>query len=200
MPNTNLLDMSKNNLGWHLKEKQYQICRKSIMAHMSVLCGEWPNWRFVKQPDRIKIVEELERGCYDHAVLTYKKTINSYPIWDMKFDSIYKVTTQKIMLNLQNDESNKVVMLERIVSGELIPYELGSKTEAEMIPEPGEAIRKEWELRKETKIKKNYVSGKKCPKCKNTDKIDFNQAQKSSIDDGYVSIGYVCENCGNTWH
>lgn len=191
--------MSKGNMGWYLRPEQYGIHRNSIKSHMTTLCDEWKGWRFVNPSERTNIIDEMEKSCYDHSVSVYKKTVNKYPIWDTQFNNTYKVTTCKIMLNLQPDESGNVRLLERIVSGELKPSELGSKTESEMVPEPGEELRREWELRKEAKIKKNYVSGKKCPKCKNTDKIDFNQAQKSSIDDGYVSIGYVCENCGNTW-
>lgn len=198
---------SKSNIGWHLKD--YHTHRNLIKSHMMLACNEWSGWRFVTPTERSRIVDDIERGCYEHSVSIYKKTVNSFPIWDTRFDGIYQVITCKIMLNLGNVHSNAHgdagsdtcdnVLLRRIINGELNPVELGAKTEAEMIPEPGEEIRKEWELRKETKIKKNYVQGKKCPKCKNTDKIDFNQAQKTSLDDGYISIGFVCENCGNTW-
>lgn len=190
--------MSVGSNGW-LKSDEYSKHRKSIVSHMHLLCGNWNKWNLVKLADRVRIVEDMEKSCYSNAVEIYKKTIGNYPIWDAKFNNIYKVATCKIMLNLQPDDGAPNRLLERILSGEINPLKIGSMTEAEINPEPGAEIRKEWELRKETKIKKNYVTGKKCPKCKNTDKIDFNQAQKSSIDDGYVSIGYVCESCGHTW-
>ena len=205
----------------HMKEDQYKHCRNIIKSTILILSSKHRDWVNVHPHRREEIINDIELGCWRRSIEIYKERINAFPIWDEQFDNIYQTICGKITLNLypdgddvlnvrnvknvpnvknvKNDTKNTIKLLSKIISGELDPLKIGSMTEAELLPEASAELRHEWELRKGSKIKKNYVIGKKCPKCKTSDKIDFNQAQKTAIDDGYLTTGYICDNCGYSW-
>jgi DNA-directed RNA polymerase subunit M/transcription elongation factor TFIIS len=185
--------------GKYLYMDQYKHSREIIRNSIMNLCSNWKQWPKVRANERNKIVEDIEQGCWKNAINIYKSTVCDYTVYDEKFDNFYQSSCRKIMLNLYPDENGNVLLLSKIISKELNAADLGSKKESEMLPEASADIRHEWEMRQSAKIKKNYVTGKKCPKCKTSDKIDFSQAQKAALDDGYLSTGYICENCNYSW-
>jgi len=149
-----------------------------------------------------KIAKNLEIGCYN-STLSFADTKGFIKMWDNPlFKKSYIAQCISIFTNLDpNSYVHNPNLLEKVKTGEVRAFKVGSMKPEELYPEHWEEIKiqKEkrdklaFEIRTEHTVKGMY----KCSKCKN-DRVTYYQLQTRSSDEPMTTF-INCTNCGKRW-
>ncbi len=163
--------------------KNYTNSRRARAILISCCARKHDSFAKMPPDDQNRIIRKMERSCYNAACLHF----------DI-FDRAYNTITYKIQTNLLNPR-----MIEKIISGEIDPDQVGFMSARELCPGRSSVERKIIEQRREQKIVKKYSSQHECGRCGGR-KTTEQEVQLRSLDEGSTLI-ITCEmeNCTNVW-
>lgn len=143
------------------------------------------------------ICKNIEKGIFNYTVQKTKENEEELK-WSNKFlSSTYAKTGRKVLANLTYT-SNKVLVIENIISRTWNPYNLAFMSHTELNPDF-------WAEQK-TKIMAKYINSNpeqehdgmfKCSRCK-TYKTTYTQAQTRSADEPMTTF-VTCLNCNHVF-
>jgi len=149
-----------------------------------------------------KLAKNLEIGCYNETI-KYADVKGFLKKWE---NSVFKNTyIHKCISIFTNLDPNSYIkndkLIERVKTGEIKAYHVGSLKPQELFPEQWKDIKEQkerkdklaYEIRTEHTIKGMY----KCKKCK-SDAVTYYQLQLRSSDEP-MTTKITCVNCGNRW-
>jgi len=150
---------------------------------------------FNKVLSRKSYAINLEKGLYNCAI-TIADSKNIMKKWDNPyFVQIYIDRFRTVWNNLKD-----VKILNKIISGEVKPHELGTMTHQEMCPEKWKELIQSKKDKDENRYDPKTVGNTDiftCRKCKSK-KCSYYQLQTRSADEPMTTF-VTCISCGNRW-
>lgn len=168
-----------------------------ILLLLSSACNN-KNFRELPDKERISIVTEIERSCFNNSINKVKKD-NKPCYWQSEiFRSNYDVCCAEIANNInENSLVGSSYLIEKIISNEIPPSKVGFMNSVDMHNKNTDLL----EIKKkrlESKIdNKKYTTLYTCGKCHGK-KIEVQAKQTRSGDEG-KSFFMSCGDCGFRW-
>lgn len=172
--------------------------RVTIRESMAAICAAHPKWGEI-DPDRAQtLIRRMERSCHEAAIeQSIEAGIDRY-FTDLRFRQIYSEFAAKVMANLDVTGSvGKEYLIDRLLSGDIDPYDVAGLSSRRLCPDAGRALRKEIKLRKKQKVPDKVSLKHVCRKCHNNKTIMMNCQTRAA--DELSTISLECITCGHIW-
>ena len=152
--------------------------------------------KFLDLPEDNVIVINIEKGIFNLTVEICKR--NNYDLkWsDSNFLKLYSKEARRVLANISYTPNSKIFK-QKILDGEITPYNVCRFTKEAMYPEFWDAVKDAY-IPESLKNPVEKPDGMiKCRKCKSM-KTDYYQLQTRSADEPMTTY-VTCYNCEHRW-
>lgn len=181
-----------------MSSNQLPAERRMILNLIREACNKYDRWSELPQDRQELIIRRLERGCHNAAVLACIRDgiVRNYT--NPHYVGRYSAVCNRVIENL--DPTSQVgshYLLDKLMSGEILPEQVGSLSSYELCPAASQTIRDEIELRKKQKVPNKVTRAYICRKCGHNESIPY-EYQGRAVDES-SSYSIKCIQCGFVW-
>jgi DNA-directed RNA polymerase subunit M/transcription elongation factor TFIIS len=152
--------------------------------------------KFLELAEDNLIVINMEKGIFNLTIEICKKNNFDLKWSDTNFLKLYSKEARRILANISYTP-NSIEFKSRILSNEILPYEVCRYTKEDMYPEFWKEVKDAY-VPEHVKNPKEKPDGMiKCRKCKSM-KTDYYQLQTRSADEPMTTY-VTCHNCEHRW-
>ena len=159
------------------------------------ICSTYQRWQALDAEKRVKIINELERGCFNDAVVSCTRDGIDRWFSNQPFTRRYSANCYKILSNL--DPRSSIHLLDELIEGKIVPVEVVSMTSYELCPAASKREHDEIELRMNQHIEEKVSLRYRCPKCNENKTVPREYTGRAADESTCFSI--KCISCGYIW-
>ena len=159
-------------------------------------CG----WTDLSDDAKNEILSEIERGCYNKAIESAEESGIYCNFDNPAFVSQYSLVCHRVGAHLDATSAvGPTPVLERILSGEILPASIAGMKSVELYPEASAKLRDDIETRLRQDITPKTSSRYKCKKCGGTETSVREYQSRAGDEASTTSVKCMREGCGHTW-
>lgn len=179
------------------KDESYNPIRRSILILLANLIDSLLNPYF-NQSERTDIIVTIEASCYNKALDKCTKLMIIKSWNNIRFENIYRIYTNNVTKNLDNDsEVKNNYLLQQIINKTINLSRIAFLSNIELFPEKSIHIIDKFNKRTQQNIKRKTTSLYTCRNCKEKCATMY-EIQLRRIDEA-ANTKLCCVFCGNTW-
>ena len=168
--------------------------RQKVIEQLHAGVAASPEWMAQPEPIRIEIIQTITRSCTNLALEEGTRKLIKC-LWDnLQFAEIYSIICFKVIYNFN---ASNTYLINRVISGQILPQNIPSMSSMELNPAASEAERNEIELRSTIQLNRKVSSMYTCKNCRG--KQTYVHAYQGRSGDEPQTLSIQCVICESAW-